>query len=77
MVLSLKVTSLIIPILRKRKALILLVEIQVNILHNEGREQKITKKRIIPPKDNLAEGDEIIAAVISQVNIVAHIKGWE
>ncbi|PHT47965.1 hypothetical protein CQW23_12173 [Capsicum baccatum] len=29
-----------------------------------------------PPKDNLVEEDKIIVAVISQVNIVAHIKEW-
>lgn len=39
--------------------------------------KKLQRKGLSPPKDNLAEGDEIIAAVISQVNIVAHIKGWE
>ena len=29
-----------------------------------------------PPKVNLAEGDDIIAAVISQVNIAANMKKW-
>ena len=29
-----------------------------------------------PPKANLVEGDEIIAAVVSQVNLVAHVKEW-
>ena len=31
-------------------------------------------EKCYPPKTNLVEGDEIIAAVISQVNLVAHIK---
>jgi len=37
---------------------------------------KNDKEKGYPPKANLAEGDEIIATFISQVNFVAHIKEW-
>jgi len=64
------VTCLIIPILSKRKALVLLVKTQYRrIIKND-------KEKGYPPKANLAEGDEIIATFISQVNFVAHIKEW-
>ncbi|XP_047250086.1 uncharacterized protein LOC107876786 [Capsicum annuum] len=46
--------------------------------HSNNRRYRIRNNKEMrnPPKANLAERDEIIAAVISEVNMVAHIKEW-
>ncbi|XP_047263808.1 uncharacterized protein LOC124896298 [Capsicum annuum] len=44
--------------------------------NNKRHKIRNDKEMRNPPKANLSEGDEIIVAVISQVNMVAHIKEW-
>ena len=52
------------------------VENQNTMLFNADTKKKGHKTNVNPPNVNLAERDDIIPAIISQVNIAANVKEW-
>ncbi|XP_019265298.1 PREDICTED: uncharacterized protein LOC109242877 [Nicotiana attenuata] len=66
---------------RKESAKARMTALKANLVQSSNNNRKRyragnDKGKTDTPKANLAEGGDIIAAVISQVNIVAHAKEW-
>ncbi|XP_027183973.1 uncharacterized protein LOC113782276 [Coffea eugenioides] len=64
------------PNFKKKKCICYVCEKSENHAAQCRYKKKGDKANGYPPKVNLGEGDDIIAAVISQVNIAAHVKEW-